>query len=187
MIKLHGFGGPTEFWDYALESFTLMAGLAAVTERIRLYASCSVRCWRSLPLNAVRMAVTIDLDQPRPLRAQHRLRAWQKAEYDQMSIWPGEPHFFCAATTIARKYADGVHVKELWATGQSDFKGQFFTRNDCRLLPKPTAKIDIICAGQSAGGEWVSPPLMRDLAIPASAWGFGTSRPSASPRCSAPS
>ena len=29
MIKLHGFGGPTQFWDYALESFTLMAGLAA--------------------------------------------------------------------------------------------------------------------------------------------------------------
>ncbi len=39
MIKLHGFGGKTEFWDYNLESFTLMAGLAAVTERIR----CSPR------------------------------------------------------------------------------------------------------------------------------------------------
>ena len=31
MIKLHGFGGPSGFWDYNLESFTLMAGLAAVT------------------------------------------------------------------------------------------------------------------------------------------------------------
>ena len=29
MIKLRGFGGDTEFWDYNLESFTLMAGLAA--------------------------------------------------------------------------------------------------------------------------------------------------------------
>jgi hypothetical protein len=29
MIKLHGFGGPSEFWNYNLESFTLMAGLAA--------------------------------------------------------------------------------------------------------------------------------------------------------------
>jgi hypothetical protein len=34
MIKLHGFGGETEFWDHGLESFTLMAGLAAVTSRI---------------------------------------------------------------------------------------------------------------------------------------------------------
>ncbi len=31
MIKLRGFGGVTEHWDYSLESFTLMAGLAAVT------------------------------------------------------------------------------------------------------------------------------------------------------------
>lgn len=31
MIKLRGFGGKTEFWDHNLESFTLMAGLAAVT------------------------------------------------------------------------------------------------------------------------------------------------------------
>ena len=42
MIKLHGFGGETEFWDHGLESFTLMAGLAAVTSRIRLYASTAV-------------------------------------------------------------------------------------------------------------------------------------------------
>ena len=34
MIKLRGFGGKTEFWDHNLESFTLMAGLAAVTDKI---------------------------------------------------------------------------------------------------------------------------------------------------------
>src|SRR5260370_38977173 len=42
MIKLHGFGGPSQFWDYNLESFTLMAGLAAGTSRIRLFAPCAV-------------------------------------------------------------------------------------------------------------------------------------------------
>src|SRR5580658_7781474 len=42
MIKLRGFGGKTEFWDHNLESFTLMAGLAAVTTRIQLYASVAV-------------------------------------------------------------------------------------------------------------------------------------------------
>jgi pyrimidine oxygenase len=42
MIKLHGFGGPSRFWDYNLESFTLMAGLAPVTSRIRLFATCAV-------------------------------------------------------------------------------------------------------------------------------------------------
>ena len=34
MIKLRGFGGKSRHWDDNLESFTLMAGLAAVTSRI---------------------------------------------------------------------------------------------------------------------------------------------------------
>ena len=43
-------------------------------------------------------------------------------------------------------------MKELWATGQSDFKGDFFQMDDCRCLPMPTAKIPIISAGQSEAG-----------------------------------
>ena len=39
MIKLRGFGGKTEFWEHNLESFTLMAGLAAVTARIKIFAT----------------------------------------------------------------------------------------------------------------------------------------------------
>jgi pyrimidine oxygenase len=58
MIKLRGFGGETRFWDYNLESFTLMAGLASVTRRIGLYAS--VGTLSIPPAIAARMAVTID-------------------------------------------------------------------------------------------------------------------------------
>src|SRR5476649_1866073 len=36
MIKLRGFGGKSEFWDHNLDSFTLMAGLAAITSRMTL-------------------------------------------------------------------------------------------------------------------------------------------------------
>ena len=42
MVKLRGFGGKSEFWDHALESFTLMAAIAAVTQRIKLFASSAV-------------------------------------------------------------------------------------------------------------------------------------------------
>jgi pyrimidine oxygenase len=42
MVKLRGFGGQTEFWDHNLEPFTLMAGLAAVTTRIQLFASVAL-------------------------------------------------------------------------------------------------------------------------------------------------
>jgi len=36
MVKWRGYGGDIEHWDYALESFTLMSGLAAVTSKINL-------------------------------------------------------------------------------------------------------------------------------------------------------
>ncbi|MEM1418370.1 MAG: LLM class flavin-dependent oxidoreductase, partial [Myxococcota bacterium] len=42
MVKLRGFGGETEFWDHNLESFTLMAGLAAATKKIGLFASVAL-------------------------------------------------------------------------------------------------------------------------------------------------
>jgi pyrimidine oxygenase len=57
MIKLHGFGGATEFWDHGLESFTLMAGLASVVSRLRLYASTAVLTIP--PAIVARMASTI--------------------------------------------------------------------------------------------------------------------------------
>jgi hypothetical protein len=36
-VKYRGWGGPTEFADYVLESFEVMAALAEATDRIRLY------------------------------------------------------------------------------------------------------------------------------------------------------
>lgn len=146
MIKLHGFGGPSQFWDYNLESFTLMAGLAAVTTRIQLFATCAVLTMP--PPIAARMAVTIDSISHGRFGV-NIISGWQRREYTQMGIWPGAEHY-------RRRYdycAEYVTVmKELWATGRSDFKGDFFQMDDCRLLPQPTAKIPIICAAQSDAG-----------------------------------
>jgi pyrimidine oxygenase len=146
MIKLHGFGGPSQFWDYNLESFTLMAGLAAVTKRIKLFATCAVLTMPP-PLTA-RMAVTIDSISHGRFGV-NIISGWQRREYSQMGIWPGSEHY-------ARRYeycAEYVTVmKELWETGRSDHKGDFFQMDDCRLLPMPEAKIPIICAAQSQGG-----------------------------------
>src|SRR5258707_15221786 len=58
MIKLRGFGGPSEYWDHNLESFTLMAGLAAVTTKIKLFATVGVLTMP--PPLVARVAVTID-------------------------------------------------------------------------------------------------------------------------------
>ncbi|MCK8785085.1 pyrimidine utilization protein A [Roseomonas sp. NAR14] len=146
MIKLHGFGGKSGFWDYGLESFTLMAGLAAVTSRIRLFASIAVLTMP--PPIAARMAVTIDSISHGRFGV-NIVSGWQIAEYSQMGIWPGESHY-------ARRYeycAEYVRImQELWETGRSDFKGDFFRMDDCRLLPQPMARIPIICAAQSDAG-----------------------------------
>src|SRR6201746_2981047 len=58
IVKLRGFGGKTEFWDHNLESFTLMAGLAAVTTRIKLFATCATLVIP--PAIAARTAWSID-------------------------------------------------------------------------------------------------------------------------------
>jgi pyrimidine oxygenase len=146
MIKLHGFGGPSGFWDYNLESFTLMAGLAAVTKRIQLFATCAVLTMP--PPLAARMAVTIDSISHGRFGI-NIISGWQRREYEQMGIWPGAEHY-------RRRYeycAEYVTVmKELWETGRSDHKGDFFQMDDCRLLPQPMAKIPIISAGQSDAG-----------------------------------
>ena len=146
MIKLRGFGGPSKFWDYNLEPFTLMAGLAAVTTRIKLFATLSVLTVPA-PI-AARMAVTIDSISHGRFGV-NIISGWQEAEYSQMGIWPGDEHYkkryeYCEEYVTV--------MKELWATGRSDFKGEFIRMNDCRCLPLPTAPVTIVCAGQSDRG-----------------------------------
>ncbi len=146
MIKLRGFGGPSEFWDHNLESFTLMAGLAAVTSRIQLFATIGVL---TMPAPIVaRMAVTID-NISNGRFGVNVITGWQMQEYAQMGIWPGDAHYqrryeFCEEYVTV--------MKQLWATGRSDFKGEFLTMDDCRCSPLPQRQIPIVCAGQSDRG-----------------------------------
>ena len=146
MVKLRGFGGASEFWDYNLESFTLMAGLASVTSRIKLYASVPVLAMH--PAIVARMAVTIDSISNGRFGV-NIVSGWAKAEYDQMGLWPGEVHF-------ARRYDYSTEyvtiLRELWETGRSDFKGEYFQMHDCTLAPLPSRRIELVCAGQSSRG-----------------------------------
>ena len=66
-----------------------------------------------------------------------------------MGLWPGDAHF-------PRRYDYSTEyvtiLRELWATGRSDFKGEYFRMTDCRLSPRPQADVKIVCAGQSERG-----------------------------------
>jgi pyrimidine oxygenase len=66
-----------------------------------------------------------------------------------MGLWPGEAHF-------ERRYdyvSEYVQImRELWTSGRSDLKGDFFQMDDCVLSPRPSAPIAIVGAGQSDRG-----------------------------------
>jgi len=146
MIKLRGFGGQSEFWDYNLESFTLMAALAAKTEKIKLFASTAILTLP--PAIVARMAATIDSIAPGRFGV-NIVSGWAKGEYDQMGLWPGD-EYFGYRYEYSEEYVRVM--QELWTKGSSDFKGQFFKMDDCVMLPKPSAKIPLVCAGQSERG-----------------------------------
>jgi pyrimidine oxygenase len=146
MIKLRGFGGESEFWDYNLESFTLMAGLAAVTSRIRLYATAASLVMP--PAIVARMAVTIDSISNGRFGV-NLITGWQKAEYDQMGLWPGEQHYSSRYEVLA-EYTQVM--QDLWKTGHCDLKGKYFTMNDCRLAPLPSTPIKLVAACRSDAG-----------------------------------
>jgi len=146
MIKLRGFGGKTEFWDYNLESFTLMAGLAAVTSKIKIFATAATLVMP--PAIVARMASTIDSISNGRFGL-NVVTGWQPPEYTQMGLWPGDDYF-------SKRYdylSEYVEIlRELWATGTSDFKGDFFQMDDCQVKPIPQSDMKIICAGQSDAG-----------------------------------
>ena len=146
MVKLRGFGGESEFWDHALESFTLMAGIAAVTQRIKLYASSAVLTLP--PAIAARMATTIDSIAPGRFGI-NIVSGWAEGEYTQMGLWPGQQHY-------ERRYvysAEYVTVmRQLWETGTSDHNGAYFQMTDCKLSPRPSVMPTIVSAGQSDVG-----------------------------------
>jgi pyrimidine oxygenase len=146
MIKLRGFGGKTEFWDYNLESFTLMAGLAAVTSKIKLFGTTATLVMP--PAIVARMATTIDSISGGRFGI-NLVTGWQRPEYSQMGLWPGDDYFgdryeyLTEYTTV---------LKDLLTFGQSDLKGKFFQMDDCQMKPTPQGDVKLICAGSSDKG-----------------------------------
>jgi pyrimidine oxygenase len=146
MIKLRGFGGKSEFWDHNLESFTLMSALGAVTTKIKLFASTAILTLP--PALVARMATTIDSIAPGRFGI-NIVTGWQAAEYEQMGIWPGNK-YFGYRYDYATEYVQVM--KDLWADGVSNFKGDHFKMEDCKMSPKPANPIKIVAAGQSGRG-----------------------------------
>lgn len=147
MMKYRGFGGDTGYWDACLESFTLMAAIAAATDTIGLFPSISILSQH--PAVVARMVATID-DISGGRCGLNIVTGWNRAEYAQMGMWPGDSHY-------ERRYeyaAEYLHIiKTLWAEGRCTHHGEFFQLDDCTVYPQPSRAIPIVCAGQSPLGK----------------------------------
>ena len=145
-VTLAGWGGKTQHWDKSLESFTLMSALAAATSKIRLYASVAVL---TIPPPIIaRMAMTIDQISEGRFGV-NIVSGYNKKQYAQMDVWPGD-EFFQTRYDYSTEYVQ--ILKELWSTGESNFKGKYFQMDHCKLGPLPAHDIEIVCAGASGRG-----------------------------------
>lgn len=147
MCKFRGYGGETEFWNYSLDSLTLMAALAAVTRRVKIFAS--VQPLLIAPAIAAKMLATID-DVSGGRAGINIVTGAYMAESDQMGMLPDGYDGF--RYEYATEWIE--IVKRLWSEPSVTYHGKYFTLDDCRSDPKPLTKPhpNIVCAGISPDG-----------------------------------
>jgi pyrimidine oxygenase len=146
MMKYRGFGGETGYWNACLETFTLMAGIAAVTNRIELFPSVTLLAHH--PAIVARMVATID-DISNGRCGLNVVTGWNKPEYAQMSLWRGDAHYN-DRYDLAKEYVNAL--KALWENGQVSYHSNNYHLEDCACFPQPKHKIRIVAAGQSPAG-----------------------------------
>jgi F420-dependent oxidoreductase-like protein len=129
-----------------MESWTVLAALAAVTSRIRLATLVSSVAYRN-PAHLAKIAATVDVIS----RGRMTLgigAGWFQAEYQQYG-WEFPP----APATRIRQMEEAVRlIRALWAEPRTTFHGKYFHADNAILEPKPLQKPQppIMIAG---GGE----------------------------------
>src|ERR1700691_5831804 len=141
MSKWRGFGGDTDHWGRSLESVTMMAGIAALTKRVKIWATL-----HAILHNPVVAAKTIaTLDHISGGRAGLNIVAGAyRGEFDQMDAWDAALDHD-ARYDLTEEWTQ--IVKRLWAEDGVAFQGRHFTIKDCVSEPKPLRRPDLICAG----------------------------------------
>ncbi len=147
MSKWRGYGGDTRFWDYTLESLTLMAALATVTRKVRIYGS--VQPLLIPPAVAAKMAATID-DISEGRFGINIVTGTNPDETAQMGLLPDD--YDSHRYEYAAEWLE--LVRRLWTEESVTHKGKHFHLKDCRSDPKPLQRPhpDIVCAGISEAG-----------------------------------
>ena len=145
MAKWRGYGGPSQHWDFTLESMTTMSGLAEATSRIGVWGTIHTMIFH--PAVVAKMAAVID--QISGGRFGINLVAGSNpTDQGQMGLWRDLDHG--GRYALAKEWI--TVAKRLWTEDRVDHKGDFFELTDCMSNPKPSKMPPIICAGASDSG-----------------------------------
>jgi F420-dependent oxidoreductase-like protein len=154
MIQIPGVGTPDE---PLLEGWTVLAGLAAVTSRIRLATLCTAVGFRN-PAHLAKIAASVDLISRGRLTLGVGAGFFED-EYRQYG-WEFPPR---PATRI-RQLEEAVElILKLWTEKRTTFRGRYFHVEDAILEPKPVRKPHppVMIAG---GGEQMTLRVVARLA-----------------------
>jgi pyrimidine oxygenase len=146
MSKYRGYGGDTRHWNATLDPTVAMAGLAEVTERVKIWTT--VHTILQNPAVVAKMIAT--LDQVSNGRAGlNVVTGSYKGEFSQMGAWPeGVDHD--GRYDLAKEWVTAI--KRLWTEDSVTVKGDYFTLEDCESWPKPSSRPFLVCAGTSKKG-----------------------------------
>lgn len=143
-----GHGGSTRFWDDSLEGFALMSGLAAVTDRIGLVASCQPLLYPA-PVAAKLVATGDEISQGR--FGINVVAGGNLSEAEQMGVLP--PDWGEIRYDYATEWMEVV--QSLWSEDRTTSTGRYVSVQDCVSGPKPLQRPSppVIAAGASAKGR----------------------------------
>lgn len=146
MGKWRGFGGVSNHWGSSLESVTMMSAIAAITSRVKVWATLHAILHN--PVVAAKMIAT--LDHVSGGRAGLNIVAGAyRGEFEQLGAWDARLDHD-ARYDLTEEWT--TIIKRLWQEPRVDFAGKYFTLQDCVCEPKPIRRPDLICAGMSARG-----------------------------------
>ena len=146
MGKWRGFGGTTLHWGSSLEAVTMMAGIAAITKKVKVWATLHA----ILHNPAVAAKTIATLDRISGGRAGLNIVAGAyRGEFEQMGAWDARLDHD-ARYDLTEEWTQ--IVKRLWREPSVSFAGKYYTFQDCVSEPKPMNPPFLICAGMSKRG-----------------------------------
>ncbi|AIT79466.1 LLM class flavin-dependent oxidoreductase [Novosphingobium pentaromativorans] len=146
MSKFRGYGGETSHWNSSLDPVVLMAALAEVTSKVKVWTT--VHTILQNPAVVAKMMATLD-QVSRGRGGLNVVTGSYKDEFAQMGAWPeGVDHD--GRYDLAKEWVTAI--KRLWREDSVTMDGKYFQLEDCESWPKPEKRPFLVCAGSSKKG-----------------------------------